>query len=107
MKLALLPVLALSLATPAMAETGGDFSGSWDYMGTSSIGTDYFGQIKRKIGNQVVLKIRIVDNPKSENKDYVIINGIKCKERLVNQGGKWQEPTQDSVWHWWIDYACQ
>ena len=107
MKIAFFSALALTFAVPAMGIAQDGLSGNWDYIGVANDGTTYFGEIKTKLGNQVVLRIRIVDDPESKSKDYVITNGIKCRERMVKQSKDWKKPQSNSVWNMWINFACK
>ena len=106
MKRALLSALALTVAIPTMVNAQKEISKNWDYMGVATDGTTYFAHEKSRIGNQVVMEIRVVDDPDTYDKDFVLTRGINCAKGLVKSSDQWEKPNPNSIWNMWIRYAC-
>lgn len=109
MKRSLFAAIALGLAIPAIASDQEALkTGSWDFMNSAADGTSYFGQVQTRLDDQIVLRVRVKGDPSIENKDYVIITAIKCREGMFKQAGdQWRKPTDDMVVKWWIEFACR
>ena len=109
MKLVLLSAFVLALVTPevAIAKDLKLNGGGWDYITYADDGTQYFGKIQTKLGDQRVLKVRFVDDPDSKNKDYVNTFGVNCTTRLYKPAGSdWIKANAQTVAEAWVKYAC-
>ena len=108
MKLALFSALVLALATPAVVNAQNLRNGNWDYITTAEDETSYFGQILSRMGNQVVLKVLVVNGKDEADKDYVVTRGVKCKEKMLKaKRSQWKKVAEDVVGWSWIQFACQ
>jgi len=108
MKLAFFSALVLALATPAMVKAQSLRSGNWDYITTADDETSYFGQVLSRMGNQIVLKVLVINAQDQPDQDYVITRGIKCNEKMLkSKRGQWTKVAEDVVGWSWIQFACQ
>ena len=60
------------------------------------------------MGNQVVLKVLVVNGKDEIDKDYVVTRGVKCKEKILKaRRNQWEIVSEDVVGCSWIKFACQ
>ena len=108
MKLALFAALALALATPAVVNAQNLRNGNWDYITTADDETSFLDQILSSMGDQVVLKVLVVNSKDEVDKDYVVTRGVKCKEKMLKaKRSQWKKVAEDVVGWSWIQFACQ
>ncbi|QNJ06314.1 hypothetical protein SynMEDNS5_01597 [Synechococcus sp. MEDNS5] len=69
-------------------------------------GTLYFAKVETKIAGTVVIKMRVINDPDTEDKDYTMIKAFKCRERLVKGDGQWNPVKKSSVGAYMLDFGC-
>ena len=91
-------------ASPSQASSPQDEG--YEYIVDAEDGTLYFAKVETKIAGTVVIKMRVINDPDSEDKDYTLIKAFKCRERLVKDDGQWNPVPKSSVGAYMLDFAC-
>ena len=92
-------------ASPLQASSPQD--DGFEYIIDAKDGTLYFAKIETKIADTVVIKMRVINDPDSENKDYVLVNAFRCRERLVKEsGGQWRQVAKNTVGDYMLEFGC-
>ena len=101
----LAPFNAALATSPLRASSPQD--DGFEYIVDAKDGTLYFAKIETKVSDTVVINMRVVNDPDSEEKDYVLVNAFKCRERLVKEsGGQWRPVAKNTVGDYTLEFGC-
>lgn len=101
----LAPWVPAFAAAPSQEATPKDEG--YEYVVDAKDGTLYFAKVETKVAGTVVITMRIINDPDSDDKDYTLIRAFKCQERLVKENdGQWRPVAKGTVGDYMIAFGC-
>ena len=97
-------LLALNPVTPLMTAVQAAEADGYEFVTAAEDNTLYFGKHLAKVGNQVVVEFKAVNDPE-ETEDYEFVQAVDCGKRLYKDDG-WVKAAPDTIAANWLSWAC-